>query len=76
MSYQLITEVNNIQTSETDWWMIYNPVNLDIISSPMMCSGYTSSPHNMVIADTEAEVLEFIEQEGLTLEDIDADEFV
>ena len=76
MSYQLITEVNRIQTSETDWWMIYNPVNLDVISSPMQCSGYTSSPHNMVIADTEAEVLEFIEQEGLTLEDIDHGEFV
>jgi len=30
----------------------------------------------MVIADTEAEVLEFIEQEGLTLEDIDYTEFV
>jgi hypothetical protein len=30
----------------------------------------------MVIADTEAEVLVFIEQEGLTLEDTDHDEFV
>jgi hypothetical protein len=30
----------------------------------------------MVIADTEAEALEFIEQEGLTLEDIDYTEFV
>jgi hypothetical protein len=60
MSYQLITEVNHIQTSETDWWMIYDPVNLAAISSPMQCSGYTSSPHNMVIADTEAEALEFI----------------
>ena len=76
MTYQLITEVNNIQTSETDWWMIYDPVNLDVISSPMQCSGYASSPHNMVIADTEAEVLVFIEQEGLTLEDTDHDEFV
>jgi hypothetical protein len=76
MSYQLITEVNNIQTSETDWWMIYDQVNLDVISSPLRCSGYTSSPHNMVIADTEAEALAFIEQEGLTLEDIDYTEFV
>jgi hypothetical protein len=71
MSYQVITEVNNIQTSETDWWMIYDPVNLGVISSPMQCSGYASSPHNMLIADTKEEVLEFIEQEGLTLEDID-----
>jgi hypothetical protein len=76
MSYQLITEVNNIQTSETDWWMIYDPVNLDVISSPMQCSGYASSPHNMLIADTKEEVLEFIEQEELTLEDIDRGEFV
>tara|TARA_R110000772_G_scaffold254188_2_gene370097 strand:- start:752 stop:979 length:228 start_codon:yes stop_codon:yes gene_type:complete len=67
MSYQLITEVNNIQTSETDWWMIYDPVNLDVISSPMQCSGYTSSPHNMVIADSEAELLAYIEENGLII---------
>jgi hypothetical protein len=31
----------------------------------------TMTVHHIFVADTEAEVLEFIEQEGLTLEDID-----
>jgi hypothetical protein len=76
MSYQVIQEVNNIETSETDWWMLYDESTQIVYAGPMQCSGITASPHNMVIADTEAEVLEFIEQEGLTLEDIDYVEFV
>lgn len=76
MSYQVIQEVNNIETSETDWWMLYNESTQIVYTSPMQCIGITASPHIMVIADTEAEVLEFIEQEGLTLEDTDHTEFV
>ena len=76
MPYQVIQEVNNIETSETDWWMLYNESTQIVSTGPMRCSGITASPHIMVIADTEEEVLEFIEQEGLTLEDIDRGEFV
>tara|TARA_B110000879_G_C11111871_1_gene487796 strand:- start:517 stop:747 length:231 start_codon:yes stop_codon:yes gene_type:complete len=76
MSYQVIQEVNNIETSETDWWMLYNESTQIVSTGPMRCSGITASPHIMVIADTEEEVLEFIEQEGLTLEDTDHTEFV
>jgi hypothetical protein len=76
MSYQVIQEVNNIETSETDWWMLYDESTQIVSTGPMRCSGITASPHIMVIADTEEEVLEFIEQEGLTLEDTDHTEFV
>ena len=76
MSYQVIQEVNNIETSETDWWMLYNESTQIVSTGPMQCIGITASPHIMVIADTEEEVLEFIEQEGLTLEDTAHDEFV
>ena len=76
MSIQKITNVNNIETSETDWWMLYDESTQIVSTGPMRCSGITASPHIMVIADTEEEVLEFIEQEGLTLEDIDRGEFV
>jgi hypothetical protein len=76
MSYQVIQEVNNIETSETDWWMLYDESTQIVSTGPMRCSGITASPHIMVIADTEEEVLEFIEQEGLTLEDTDHIEFV
>ena len=76
MSIQKITNVNNIETSETDWWMLYDESTQIVSTGPMRCSGITASPHIMVIADTEEEVLEFIEQEGLTLEDTDHTEFV
>ena len=33
----------------------------------------TMTVHHIFVADTEAEVLEFIEQEGLTLEPYDED---
>lgn len=60
MSYQVITEVNNIHASETDWWMIYDPVNLETISPLMQCSGYASSPDTMVMGDDKAEIEQYI----------------
>ena len=60
MAYQVITEVDNIQTSSTDWWMIYNSINLDTISPLMQCSGYTSSPDVMVKGDDKAEIEQYI----------------
>jgi len=74
MAIQKITNVSNIETTQEQWWITYNSETKIILQGPFgpfQCSGYTSSPHTMVIADTEAEVLEFIEQEGLTLEDTD-----
>lgn len=60
MSYQVITEVDNIHTSDTDWWMIYTPNTLETVSPLMQCRGYTSSPDVMVKGDDEAEIEQYI----------------
>ena len=65
MSYQVITEVNNIHTSETDWWMLYNPSNLETISTLIQCSGYTTSPDTMVKGDDKAEIEQYIIDNGI-----------
>jgi hypothetical protein len=60
MSYQVITEVINIQTSDTDWWMVYTPGDVETVSPLMQCGGYTSSPNIMVKGDDKAEIEQYI----------------
>ncbi len=74
MSYQLITEVNRTQTSDTDWWFLYNDETKDVLIEPNQRRSYVSSPHIMVIGDTEEELLTYIEDNDLIVSDFDEDE--
>jgi hypothetical protein len=65
MAIQKITDVNNIETTQEQWWMLYNDETKIVIEGPFQCSGYTSSPNVMVIADTEEELLTYIEENKL-----------
>ena len=56
----VIPTVNGISTNETEWWMIYDVVTLKVIIPPQQCSGGTSSPYTMVIADTREELEQYI----------------
>ena len=56
----VIPMVNGISTNETEWWMIYDAATLKVIISPQQCSGGTSSPYTMVIADTREELEQYI----------------
>ena len=76
MSHTLHHEsINNIIIQEGEYSVIYNNVTK---TYDEIVQGYVNvmTVHHLFVADTEAEGLEFIEQEGLTLEDIDHDEFV
>ena len=73
MTTQIIADVTNIKTTENDWFIGYNNETRRVMIGPIQCSGNSNSCHVMAIADTEEELLEFIEQEGLTLEDTDDD---
>lgn len=76
MSHTLHHEsINNIIIQEGEYAVIYNDVTK--IHEEIM-QGYVNAMtvHHVFVANSEAEVLEFIEQEGLTLEDIEHDEFV
>jgi hypothetical protein len=65
MAIQKIANVNNIETTQEQWWMLYNDETKIVIEGPFQCSGYTSSPNVMVIADTEEELLTYIEENKL-----------
>jgi hypothetical protein len=50
-----INQPNEVETTADEWWFIYDESALTLVIPPQQCSGRTSSPHTMVICDTEAE---------------------
>jgi len=51
---------DEVHTAEEDWWIIYDADTKLIVIEPLQCSGYTSSPFTMVIADTKEELDQYI----------------
>jgi len=74
MAIQKITDVDNIETTQEQWWIIYNDETKTVLEGPLQCSGYTSSPHIMVIGETEEELLTYIEENDLIIPNDDEDE--
>jgi len=74
MAIQKITDVDNIETTQEQWWIIYNDETKTVLEGPLQCSGYTSSPHIMVIGETEEELLKYIEENDLKIPNDDEDE--
>jgi hypothetical protein len=50
-----INQPNEVETVADEWWFIYDEFTLTLVIPPQQCSGRTSSPHTMVICDTEEE---------------------
>tara|TARA_R110000803_G_scaffold159224_2_gene223390 strand:+ start:964 stop:1200 length:237 start_codon:yes stop_codon:yes gene_type:complete len=73
MSIQIITEVNNIETDENQWWFIYNESTKIVIITPEVGYVAASSPHIMVISDSEEELVEYIEDSNLIIPTSDVD---
>ena len=74
MTIQKITDVDNIETAQEQWWVIYHDEIKTVLEGPLQCSGYTSSPHIMVIGNTEEELLTYIEENDLIIPNDDEDE--
>ena len=53
------TQPNNLLTTENDWWFIFSK-DKHIVVEPLQCSGGTTSPHTMVVADTLEELEQYI----------------
>jgi len=53
---------------------LYNESTKIVFEGPIQCSGSTTSPHIMVIADTEEELLTYIEENDLIIPIDDEDE--
>lgn len=67
MAIQKITDVDNIETVQEQWWILYNDETKIVEEGPLQCGGHTFSPLIMVIADTEEELLSYIEENNLTI---------
>lgn len=67
MAIQKTLNADNIETTQDDWWFLYNSETRIVISGPMQCSGYTTSPHIMIIGDTKDELLAYIDENNLTI---------
>jgi hypothetical protein len=46
--------------------MIYNAISKQIITEPQQCSGYTSNPLTIVVADTKEECDQYIADNELS----------
>jgi hypothetical protein len=57
----------NVETNQNQWWFVYDETNKNIVVEPQRCSGSTSGPYTMVVADTEEELNQFIVENGLIL---------
>jgi hypothetical protein len=62
---EIIPSPYEVETTEQDWWMIYDADTKEVVVEPQQCSGFTSSPLTMVIADTEEELDQYIVDNGL-----------
>ena len=67
MTIQKITNVSDIETIEEQWWFLYDESTEIVFQGPFQCSGSTTSPHIMVIGDTEEELLTYIKENDLIL---------
>lgn len=63
----VVPMVDEVTTTETEWWMIYDANTSQIIILPQQCSGGTSSPFTMVISDTKEELDQYIQDNNLIL---------
>jgi hypothetical protein len=57
---EVIPFPSEVETTQQDWWMIYDADTKVITIKPFQCSGYTSSPLTMVISDTKEELNQYI----------------
>lgn len=52
-------------TNQNQWWFIYDSHTDQLISPPMQCEGYTTSPFSLCIDDSEEACWNYIR--GLSL---------
>lgn len=63
----------DVQTTGETWWFVFDD-DKNIIISPFQCSGYTSSPHTIVVADSKEECDQYIADNELVYQSYDITE--
>tara|TARA_R110001592_G_scaffold197667_1_gene445693 strand:+ start:1638 stop:1862 length:225 start_codon:yes stop_codon:yes gene_type:complete len=67
MAVKKITVVDEIETTENQWWFLYEKSTKELRDLPIQLSGYISSSRILVLGDTEEEVLTYIKDKGLII---------
>lgn len=67
MAVKKITVVDEIETTENQWWFLYEKSTKELRDLPIQLSGYISSSRILVLGDTEKEVLTYIKDKGLII---------
>ena len=67
--------IENVETDQNDWWFVFDETSKNIIVEPQQCSGSTSGPYTMVVADTKEELDQYIVDNGLKYPDFDSQAF-
>jgi hypothetical protein len=57
----------DVETNQNQWWFVYDETNKNIVVEPQRCSGSTSGPYTMVVADTKEELNQYILDNDLIL---------
>lgn len=67
MAIQKITNVNGIDITANKWYMVYINSTNDVMIGPKQGICTIQSPHILVIADTEEELLSYIDDNDLVI---------
>ena len=71
ISEEVISTIDEVYTTDQNWWMIYDANTEQVAVEPMQCSGCTSAPLTMVIADTKEELEQYIADNELIYQSYD-----
>lgn len=62
---QTVTVPGDFNVSDSQWWFLYDEATKKVIIGPRISSGKISSPHTLVVADTQEECENFISNNDL-----------
>lgn len=68
--------INNPQeffTSQNQWWFVFDSNSSTLISPPMQCEGFTTSPFTLCVSDSEEECWNYIRNISLSSDTFDID---
>lgn len=61
----IINNPRNYNTSESDWWFVFDEEINTIVVPVIQCSGNTTSPYTLVIGTSEEECNNYIEENNI-----------
>lgn len=62
---QTVSVPGDFNVGSEQWWFIYNETTKRVIVTPRTSSGKISSPHTLVVADTQEECENYIVNNNL-----------